>query len=67
MQSMKSPVRVTGAVTVIPESAGTLESLTDFDDRLAREIVEAAIDRYLAAARGRVARLADRRRSPPDP
>ena len=56
---MESPVRVTGAVTVNPESAGAMESLTDFDDRLAREIVEAAIDRYLAAARERIAPFVD--------
>ena len=40
---------MTGAVTVIPESAGTLESLTGFDERLAREIVEAGklrVDRW---------------------
>ena len=59
IQSMKSPVRVTGAVTAIPESAGTLESLTGFDERLAREIVEAAIHRYLAAAHERIAPFVD--------
>ena len=47
------------AVTVIPESAGAMESLTGFDDRLAREIVEAAIDRYLAAAHERIAPFVD--------
>ena len=56
---MTSPVRVTGAVTVIPESAGTLESLTGFDERLAREIVETAIHRYLAAAHERIAPFVD--------
>ena len=56
---MEPPARVTGAVTVGPESAGMVESLTDIDDRLAREIVEAAIDRYLAAARERIAPFVD--------
>ena len=41
------------------ESAGTLESLTGFDERLAREIVEAAIDRYLAAAHERIVPFVD--------